>query len=353
MKLFKYLIILGVLLAAQFTPGASDTLDLVGGTASSWSFGWYGEAWNDSAQHWCGDTLYKDLTIDTSIKIDTVVLWIFAQVTDTIINGVDTQYVVRDTLIPDSSITMDTTYVDSSTFMTCIDQNFIADTGGFVEGKQYINYFYKFRNYWAQLPIVWTGWGGIDATSYKQLLITYKGILPTHQVKMNFFYGWMFDTTKNEKNLGDGVGTLVASPTEWATSIIAIPDSVDMEGITGITLSLANVPGSNATGTSDVGNIKIARLSLITGPDNPVRYKTAPRVAPKDRFTFTPKISGKVTVSIYSLKGELLHARSVGVEPGKTYSARRLAQQQSGLGAAQMRIVRIQGAGVFINEKIR
>jgi hypothetical protein len=341
-------------------------MDLMGGTATydatgmgGWSIGWYGEAWRDSANAWCGDTTFKDLTKDTVIKKDTVVLLIFTTIYDTLYKGTDTQKVVSvDTLLPDTTITPDTTIIDSSAILTCNPDNYVTDTGGFVAAQKYLNYYYKFRNWYAQLPVVWANWAGLDSLTvlpYKYFLIIYKGILSTHQVSMSFFYGtWgpNADTTKNTRKVGDGIGVLTSSP-DWKTVVIKIPDSVCLPGMTGVSLNIGNAPNSGGGQTSAVGNLKVARISLIVESSNPVRYTTAPRTIAKDRYSFVPKTTGKVTVSIFSLKGELLHEQLMCVESGRQYSIRSFAGQRGGYNNAKMRIVRIQGAGVSINEKIR
>jgi hypothetical protein len=358
MKFSKYLIALSIVASMRFTfASSSDTLDLVGGTSYNFSVGWFGEAWVDSAQRWCGDTTFKDLTKDTTR--DTMRFTIFTTITDTVITGIDTQYFFRDTLLPDSTITI--SVLDSTTVLTCTNATFLSDTGG-PTGAQYINYYYKFRNSWAQLPFVWTGWQGLDSAlviPYKYLMVVYKGLLPTHQISMNFFYGaWSnppdsarhaTDSIKNKTGAGDGVGTLAASPNEWKTVIIKIPDSVNMVRITGLILAIGGAPSQ----TSDVGNLKVDRISLLVNAELPVRYKASPRIGPMDRFTFIPKTTGKVTISVYSLKGEQLYSKSIGVDANKVYSVKQLAKRYCGAASPQVRLLKIKGAGVDINQRIR
>lgn len=368
MKLCRYLAILGVLFSVTFVQAStSDTMDLMGGTAlfdsagqNGWSIGWYGEAWRDSGNAWCGDTIFKDLTKDTIHDTNTVILLIFKTINDTLYKGTDTQKIVSiDTLVPDTTVTIKDSIIDSSKVLKCNPTNYVTDAGGFVEGQKYVNYYYKFRHWYAQLPIVWANWAGLDSSivlPYKYFLITYKGILPTHQVSMTFFYAtWsmsgVIDTTKNTRKVGDGLGILTSSP-DWKTVVIKIPDSVCTPGITGVSLNIGNAPNGGGDSLSGVGNLKVARISLIVETNNPVRYTTAPRTVSKDRLHFVPNAAGKVTVSIYSLKGELLHEQIMSVESGRQYSIRSIAQQRSGVNGGAMRIVKIQGAGVSINQKI-
>lgn len=366
MKWCKYATILsffsfGTLVSAQTV----DTLDIVGPTASAWSFGWLGESYKGTA--WCGDTIYKDLTPDTTFYPDTQYQFVFVKKTipDTLINGTDTQVVFGDTLVSTILVNMMSKINDSTKVDSCSQSDFVTDTGGLVPGTSYINYYYKFRNNYAQVPIVWNGWAGWDSAivaPYKYLQITYKGLLPTHQITIGFFYAaWVYpadsaihasDSIKNATGAGDGVGTLPASPDEWKTVTIQIPDSVNLDRITGMTLSIGNAPDLGGGQTSDLGNLKIARISLLSAP-TAVRYAATPRTGQAaGRFSFIPKSTGKVTLSIYSLKGELLCNKTLGVEANKQYSMRQMVQQYASRGSAQMRLVKIQGAGVNMNEKI-
>ncbi|MBN1129297.1 MAG: hypothetical protein JXA71_09940 [Chitinispirillaceae bacterium] len=302
MKRRKFLSALLIIGSATLVSGVGpDTLWLMNAPdVPNWEIGWLGEAWNGSA--WCGDTV--DPATDSIVQCNTF--------------------------------------------------DFITDTGGITDTilfKSYINFTYKFRNYWAQVALTWSGWAGIDATEYSYIQMSYKGPLPTHLIKMDFFYGYQSDSMKNVNKLGDGLGMLTASPDEWRQIIFQIPDSIDKDGITGIAFNFSNAPNAGGA-TSGVGIFKLDNVCLLKNADIPVRYKTAPRVAPSDRFTFTPKKAGKVTVSIYTLKGELLFSKAMGVDAGTKYSVRTLANQFIGKNAPQMRIIKIQGAGVFMNEKL-
>ena len=375
MTFYKYVAFFALICSSQIAMGAvSDTFSLVGGTSGNFALGWYGEGWRNG--YWCGDTIMRDTSPDTiftqpdTIKdffvstplSDTVIITRQSYSIDTLM--ITTTYIQSQTILRDSLndpivdiINSYTTIYDSSIVISCTQNDFMTDTGGFTEGTYYFNYYYKFRNYWAQLPFVWTGWQGYDSATvspYKYLLIRYKGLLPDHQAKLGFFYGtWgpNVDTMRNVLKLGDGVGVLAASPTEWKTEIIQIPDSVSLPGITGITISIENVPGGGGGPTSDVGNLKIDQISLLLNPEGPVRHTVSPRMSQSDRFHFIPKTTGKVTLSVYSLRGELLSSRTIGVEANQQYTVRDFALRNSGL-ASQVRMVKIKGLGVNVNEKI-
>jgi hypothetical protein len=336
---------------------SADTLDIVGGYAGSWGFGWFGEAWKGTA--WCGDTISKDLHPDTTSVPDTTVSYTDLQYIDTVKSATDTQYITIDSLVPDTTYSHHLVINDTTKVDTCSQGDFTTDTGGLTPGVTYINYYYKFRNSFAQMPIVWNSWGGWDSlktVSYKYLLIVYKGLLPTHQASLNFFYAtWSYpfdsarhatDSIKNSIGAGDGVGILQPSPDAWDTVVIKIPDSVNLVRITGLTFSI----GGNAQ-TSPVGNLKVARISLL--PDlAAVRNRAALRIGKTGKFGFIPKNSGKVTFSIYSLKGGVLFNKTIDVEANRLYSMSQFVQKFSNTNSKQIRMVRIQGQGVNINEKI-
>lgn len=376
MKYCRYLAFFALICSSQIAMGAvSDPLSLVGGTSENFALGWNGEGWRNG--HWCGDTIARDLSPDTvksqpdTIKdfftstplSDTVIITRQSISVDTLM--ITTIYIQKQTIIRDSLndpivdiINSYITIYDSSIVISCSQNDFMTDTGGFTEGTFYFNYYYKFRNYYAQLPFVWANWQGLDSftvSPYKYLLIRYKGLLPVHQAKLGFFYGtWgpYADTMRNILKLGDGVGVLAASPTEWKTEIIQIPDSVSLPSITGITISIENVPNGGGDKTSEVGNLKVDQISLLVNPDIPVRYTVSPRMNSTDRFHFVPRTTGKVTLTVYSLRGELLSSRTIGVVANRQYRVRDFAVRNSGLASPQVRMVKIKGLGVNVSEKI-
>ena len=309
MKGYRFFI--GVLIAAsvRFSGVAwGDTLDLVGGTAFDWGIGWMvgAEAWADTG--WCGDTL----GFDTLVGTDTTII--------------------------------------SPILLECFEIDYLPDTGGLTPGATYINWYYRFRNYYSQLPVVWGNWSGFDATGYKYLMVVYKGLLPVHQMRLSFFYGYTFDSTKNEENHGDGVGKLTASPDEWKTAVLEIPDSVDMEGITGVTFAIENAPGKGDS-TSAVGNLKVDRIALIA-QELGIKHPSNRNRAANNRFYFTPS-SGSVVLTAYTLQGKALTNKSVKVQSGKQYSVRRFVRDNTYGSAAQVRLIAIEGEGVHLITRMR
>jgi hypothetical protein len=353
-----------------------DTLSLVGGSSGNFEMGWFAETWKNG--NWCGDTLVRDSSPDTSIEEpdtlrdylesfptpDTVFITKQQAYVDSLM--ITTTTLHQQTVLRDSAgdafidiINTYTTIIDSSIVVPCSNLDFIVDTGGITEGATYFDYYYKFRDYWAQLPFVWNNWQGYDSATvnfYDTLLITYKGLLPTHQIKMNFFYAtWntLADTMATNQKRGDGVGILAASPDEWKTVIIPIPDSVQLTSITGIVLAIENVPDGGGDSTSEVGNLKIDRISLVS-PYTSVRHSVFRRGVRQDRYHFTPATTGEVRVSVYALNGALLGTKLLRVDPSRSYSVRRLAKLLGGVTPPDgIRIVTVRGAGVNLNAKIR
>ncbi|HAJ80748.1 MAG TPA: hypothetical protein DCO75_13375 [Fibrobacteres bacterium] len=306
------------------------------------------------------------------------------------------------------------------TVVTCksVQGNCAVDTGGYVEGDLYFRYVYKFRNYWAQCAIEFStasDWRGCDLRGYKYLMIIYKGPLAIHDVTLSFYYtGYTkYDTTYNSKSYGDGLGKLTASPDEWKTVVIAIPDSVKLWGLNGIAFAFANVDDGGGTDTSDVGVFKVYRMSLIydtaskvdsagvttvytdTCSDSvktvkndtvtitadtldlmggsayfwdigwvgeawlgsywcgdtittivPVVSKASVSKGLNNRFYFTPSSGGNVTLTAYSLKGEMLINKNINVQAGKQYSIRQVIKDNLGMSSSQVHLVKIKGNGV-------
>ncbi len=369
-------IIFSILLVLSFflMISAGDTLSLVGGSSGNFEMGWFGEAWKNG--NWCGDTLVRDANPDTLILFEPDTLRNILESTPT----PDTVFITKQSTFFDSLMITTTTIhkqivlrdsandpfvdivniytavIDSDIIAPCSNRDFITDTGGVTEGSIYFNYYYKFRNYWAQLPFVWNNWQGYDSATvspYNSLLITYKGLLPTHQINLSFIYGtwgpWA-DTMATAEKRGDGVGILTASPDEWKTVVIPIPDSVQLKSITGIVLAIENAPNKGGK-TSEAGNLKIHQISLISSPIS-VEYRNLRRKELYDRYRFTPKTNGNVIVSIYSLNGVLLNTTSFSVDPYKTYSVHKLVQKPLGKSPEGIKIITIRGAGVNINLKI-
>jgi hypothetical protein len=333
MKWCKCFIVLSIIASARLVPAQTiDTLDLVGGMAGSWGIGWFGEAWLAQDSAWCNDTLKRD----TSTVIET--LTVLDTLTDTYVPKIDTQTTITPTIAA-CSVSDFTSY---------------SDSGGFYPGAPYIKYYYKFRNYYAQLPFDWMNWQGYDSATvspYKYLMIVYKGLLPAHQMQISFFYatwGTHYDSLRNILNLGDGVATLLPS-TNWKTAVIQIPDSVYLPYITGMVFGIGNAPGLGGK-TSAVGELDIARISLVAQA-NAVKYQANHKIALNNRYVFTPA-GGNVSLTVFSLKGEVLASRDVTVQAGTRYSVRQFVFNTLGLSASQVRMVSIKGKGVNVTTRI-
>jgi hypothetical protein len=338
MKRFVCFIALSIFVSARFAAAQlPDTLDLAGGQSSGYVFGWFGEAWPDSLSAWCGDTLSKV----TNTSIDSVA--------------------VLDSLTNTFKIVPETTTTITSNVLQCTASQFETDTGGFYPGAMYVNYFYKFRNYYAQLPLVFSNWQGLDSSivsGYKYLMVVYEGLLPTQQISLSFSYGtWgvapnilASDSIKNALGYGDGLGTLQPSPNAWKTAIITIPDSVSLPGITNIIFGIGNLTGQGGK-TSAVGNLKVARVSLLGPQVLPAKNHAKGQKAINSRTIFTP-VGASVAITAFSLKGEALISRNVSVSAGKQYSISQFIRGALGPVASQVRMVTIKGDGVNVTTRI-
>jgi len=130
------------------------------------------------------------------------------------------------------------------------------------------------------------------------------------------------------------------------------PDSPFVKvGIFELRMLIYNDSSITTSPTSAPGNLKIDNIGFIrksTAVSNPMHF---PKAAGNTR-TFVPKVSGKVTLAIYSLQGEELFRGPVDVTAGKRYDVHRFARSNSNLPAQWIHCVQITGSGVNIIGKV-
>ena len=96
----------------------------------------------------------------------------------------------------------------------------------------------------------------------------------------------------------------------------------------------------------------IFNIYFLKNPAEGVRNaKLAHKAIGGPRF-FIPKVSGKVTLTIFSLQGEQLFREPVEVTAGKRYNVSQFAMKYSNLPARWIHCVQITGAGVNITAKL-
>jgi hypothetical protein len=70
-----------------------------------------------------------------------------------------------------------------------------------------------------------------------------------------------------------------------------------------------------------------------------------------NRFYFTPASGGNVTLTAYSLKGEMLMNKNINVQAGKQYSICQVIKDNLGMSSSQVHLVKIKGNGVNVSSK--
>ena len=105
--------------------------------------------------------------------------------------------------------------------------------------------------------------------------------------------------------------------------------------------------GGDTSSTSGPGILKIDNMFFLKNGTGVRNAKFAPGAVGGPRF-FIPKVSGKVTLTIFSLQGEQLYQEPIDVTAGKRYNVSQFARRNSNLPARWIHCIQISGAGVTI-----
>ena len=223
----------------------------------------------------------------------------------------------------------------------------------------YFTFDYQFTQGWSGFKIMWedrdmlTPW---DATGYDSLVIKYIGPLPTH--KVDIFFGE--PPSRYEPAFLDSVGTLppnyhaTYSSSAWKTVALPLPPAPsgsDRTIIQEVRFIIHNIEGTSLT--SAVGNFSIDKIGLIKATSSGIKNDSKGKSLTNNRLFFNPVISGTVALSLLSLNGKLLAYKQVSVLAGKQYSIKQFSSANAPVFSSQVTIVRIIGAGVNVQEKIR
>jgi hypothetical protein len=253
----------------------------------------------------------------------------------------------------------------------------MADTGEKCDGA-YINFNYKFgtdsvhlkaeksdtiRNYgprpgYAGFKIFWdNGFVAFDATKYDSMYFMYKGPLPGHKVKMIWGQGGQC----GGPILYQYFGEFSSSPT-WKKITFPFPlkagnfpqnpnpDTPFVKvGIFELRMQIYNADGSIEP--SSPGNLKLDNIGFIKKSSGVADWTHVPKAFGNSRF-IVPTVSGKVTLAIYSLQGELLYKGLVDVAAGKRYDVSRFVRSNSSLPVGWIHCVHITGSGVNFSGKV-
>jgi hypothetical protein len=234
------------------------------------------------------------------------------------------------------------------TFVINTDCFYPTDTGDKYDST-YINFDYQFGNPhpgYAGFKIFWDrGMVTFNATEFDSMIFMHKGPLPGHKVHMIWAKGEGCGGPITYQDFGD-----FQSSTEWKREAIQFPAGFLKTGLFELRMQIYNDGGTDTT--SAPGCLKLDNLGFIRKSTEGVsNAKHAPAVSGTSRY-FVPKVSGKVTLAVYSLQGEQLFKGLIDVAAGKRYDVGQFARSNSNLPSQWIHCVQITGSGVNITGKV-
>jgi hypothetical protein len=269
----------------------------------------------------------------------------------------DTLWIARDT-------TPEVTYYQmflSDTFPDNRGEFSMVDTGDKIDGK-YINFDYQFGHPhpgYAGFKIFWdNGQASYYVADYDTMILWHKGPLPGHKVKMIFAQGSAgCGTPINYECMGE-----YKSSATWKRESIpfpkkrnygAAPDSDFVKiGLFELRMLIYNDSSTGTVSdTSPRGDLKIDDMYFLKKSTAIRNTKLTPEAVAGNGY-FVPTVSGKVTLAIFSLQGELLFKEPVDVMAGRRYNVGQFARKNSNLPVKWIQCVQISGAGVNISAKV-
>lgn len=225
----------------------------------------------------------------------------------------------------------------------------MVDTGDSYDGTPYVNFDYEFGNPdpgYAGFKFYWdNGIMQFYVEEFDSMVLWHKGPLPGHKVKMIWAQG------------SAGCGTPInyqdyyeyKSSTEWKRESFGFPPDFIKNGLFELRMLIYN--DTETSETSPPGCLKIDNMFFLKNGVGTIKKKQGP-TAVSGPECFTPALSGKVTLSIYSLQGEQLFRECIGVTAGERYTVSRFARKHSNLPARWIQCVRITGSGVNLTRKV-
>jgi hypothetical protein len=268
-------------------------------------------------------------------------------------DNLDTMWLCRDTTGEYMYMKM---YL-ADTFPDNRDSFAMVDTGDAIDGS-YINFNYQFGHPnpgYAGFKMYWdNGIVQYWVADYDSMIFWHKGPLPGHKVMMVWAQGSAgCGTPINYELMGE-----FKSSTVWKRESIpfpekrnygSAPDSAFVKnGLFELRMLIYNDSiGGDTSSVSAKGDLKIDNMYFFRKPAGVRNVAHTPQAVAGPRY-FSPMVSGKVTLAIYSLQGERLFKGPVDVAAGKKYNVSNFAQKNSNLPAERIQCVQISGAGVNI-----
>ena len=239
-----------------------------------------------------------------------------------------------------------------------------VDTGDKCDGSEYINFDYKFsldsvflkqavgdtiyhcapRPGFAGFKIYWDdGYVKFFAENYDSMFLWHKGPLSGHKVKLVWAQGGDCGGPVNYQDFAE-----FKSSSTWKRECFGFPAGFERHGLFELRVLIYNDNAADTPLTSAKGCLKLDNIGIIKSSLSVAGYlNNAPKLGTGSNV-FTPKVSGRVALAIFSMKGEQLYNELVDVEAGKRYNVRQFARKSSNLPSAWIQCVQITGAGVNI-----
>jgi hypothetical protein len=222
---------------------------------------------------------------------------------------------------------------------------YVTDTGNKFDSN-YINFSYQFTKGYAGFKMFWdVGMTQFDATQYGAMYLVHKGPLPGHKVQML----WVSSTGCGAPKVFQEFGEFKSSTT-WKKEIIPFPAGFKKKGLFELRFLVYNDNGTTSP-TSGPGNLKLDNIGFVNRGDAVLPNGKIGATTAADKRFFVPTVSGKVTLTVYSLQGEQLYKGLVDVSAGKQYSVNQFVRSNSKISAELIHCVQITGAGVNISSK--
>lgn len=297
--------------------------------------------------------------------------------------NLDTLWMCRDSIVEGSESELWFRMYLADTFPDNRGDFSTVDTGDKQDGSRYINFDYQFNNNPVQLKgktaentdTVFTiaprpGYAGFKlywdfgnvrfyTTKHDSMVLWHKGPLPGHKVKMIWAQGGECGGPINYQYFGE----FKPSP-DWKRESFPFPEKRGYtstypdspfvrNGLLELRMLIYNDSSVTTSPTSAMGCLKLDNMCFIRKSNAGVSRhpELLPGAAGGNNF-FIPRISGKVTLTIFSLQGEQLFKEFVNVTAGQRYNVRQFALKNSKLPAHWIRFVQISGAGLNIAAKV-
>lgn len=293
----------------------------------------------------------------------------------------DTLWMCNDSIVPESPAQLWFNMYLSDTFPDNRGEFKMVDTGNSQDGSKYINFDYQFSNDsviikgknksgvdttfhsaprpgYAGFKVFWDmGFVKYYAEAHDSMFLWHKGPLPGHKVQIILAKAGDCGGTINYQVFAEFKSSSVWKresfpfPAKQGAGAVNPDSAFDKHGIFEMRMLIYNETGNAPT--SAKGSLKLDNMAFIKKKSSSgvSHAGYVPKSIGDARF-FVPTISGKVTLSIFSLQGEQLFKQPVDVVAGKKYDVNQFARKNANLPSGWIDCIRITGQGVNITRKM-